>query len=83
LSASSIKSSQIHDKKWIDEERENKLPKTLSAALVILTIASVVLAISSLFIVFPGSVIDNFSVHRPYEIPPLVLFVIDTFYNQS
>ena len=62
------------------EERENKLPKTLSAALVILTIASAVLAISSLFIVFPGSVIDNFSVHRPYEIPPLVLFVIALFY---
>jgi signal transduction histidine kinase len=62
------------------EERENKLPKTLSAALVILTIASAVLAISSLFIVFPGSVIDNFSVHRPYEIPPLLLFVIALFY---
>jgi signal transduction histidine kinase len=79
-SASSIPSSQIHDEKWIEEERENKLPKTLSAALVILTIASVVLATSSLFIVFPGSVIDNFSVHRPYEIPPLVLFVIALFY---
>ena len=62
------------------EERENRLPKTLSAALVILTIASAALAISSLFIVFPGSVIDNFSVHRPYEIPPLVLFVIALLY---
>jgi hypothetical protein len=77
LSDSSIKSSQIQT---IDEERENKLPITLSAALVILTIASAVLAISSLFIVFPGSVIDNFPVHRPYEIPPLVLFVIALFY---
>jgi signal transduction histidine kinase len=62
------------------EEQENKLPKTLSAALIILTIASAVLAISSLFIVFPGSVIDNFFVHRPYEIPPLVLFVIALLY---
>ena len=62
------------------EERENKLPKTLSAALIILTIASAILAISSLSIVFPGSVIDNFPVHRPYEIPPLVLFVIALFY---
>ncbi|CAN5546035.1 hypothetical protein BH18THE2_BH18THE2_24420 [soil metagenome] len=62
------------------EERENKLPKTLSAALIILTIASAILAFSSLSIVFPGSVIDNFPVHRPYEIPPLVLFVIALFY---
>ena len=69
--------SQIHN---VVEEQENKLPRTLSAALVILTIASAVLAISSLFIVFPGSVIDNFPVHRPYEIPPLVLFVIALFY---
>jgi signal transduction histidine kinase len=69
--------SQSHN---VVEEQENKLPRTLSAALVILTIASAVLAISSLFIVFPGSVIDNFPVHRPYEIPPLVLFVIALFY---
>ncbi|CAN5421098.1 hypothetical protein BH18THE2_BH18THE2_06570 [soil metagenome] len=78
--SSSIPSSQLQGEKSIEEERENKLPKTLSAALVILTIASAVLAISSLFIVFPGSVIDNFSVHRPYEIPPLALFVIALFY---
>ena len=62
------------------EERENRLPKTLSAALVILTIVSAVLAISSLFIVFPGSVIDNYSVHRPYEILPLALFIIALLY---
>jgi signal transduction histidine kinase len=51
LSDSSIKSSQIHDEKTIDEER-----------------------------VFPGSVIDNFPVHRPYEVLPLALFVIALFY---
>src|SRR5919206_201104 len=37
-------------------------------------------AISSLFLVFPASVIDNYSIHRPYEIPSLVLFVIALFY---
>jgi signal transduction histidine kinase len=73
----SSSSSQRHN---AVEERENRLPKTLSAALVLLTIASAALAISSLFIIFPGSVIDNFSVHRPYEIPPLVLFVIALLY---
>jgi signal transduction histidine kinase len=73
----SSSSSQRHN---AVEERENRLPKTLSAALVILIIISAALATSSLFIVFPGSVIDNFSVHRPYEIPPLALFVIALLY---
>jgi signal transduction histidine kinase len=73
----SSSTSQRHN---AGEERQNKLPKTLSAALVILTIASAVLAISSLFIVFPGSVIDNFPVHRPYEIPGLALFLVALIY---
>ena len=73
----SSSASQRHN---AGEERQNKLPKTLSAALVILTIASAVLAISSLFIVFPGSVIDNFPVHRPYEIPGLALFLVALIY---
>ena len=73
----SSSTSQRHN---AGEERQNKLPKTLSAALVILTIASAVLAIGSLFIVFPGSVIDNFPVHRPYEIPGLALFLVALIY---
>jgi len=35
-----------------------------------------IVAISSLFIVYPYSVLDYFFVHRPYEIPCLVLFII-------
>ena len=38
------------------------------------------MAIGSLFIVFPGSVIDNFPVHRPYEIPGLALFLVALIY---
>ena len=73
----SSSTSQRHN---AGEEVQNKLPKTLSAALVILTIASAILAIGSLYIVFPGSVIDNFPVHRPYEIPGLALFLVALIY---
>ena len=38
------------------------------------------MAISSLFIVFPGSVIDDFPMHRPYEIPGLALFLVALLY---
>ena len=60
--------------------KRQKIPQFLVASLVILTSVSAFVAISSLFIVFPGSVIDNFPIHRPYEIPGLVLFLIALFY---
>jgi signal transduction histidine kinase len=62
------------------EEKPEKIPKILVWSLVILCIASGGVAISSLFIVFPGSVIDDFPVHRPYELPALALFVIALLY---
>src|SRR5688500_13653727 len=37
----------------------------------ILGIIAIVTAVSSLFLVYPASVLDDYSVHRPYEIPPL------------
>ena len=46
----------------------------------ILAILATSIAISSLFLVFPASVIDDYSIHRPYEIPSLVLFTIALFY---
>ena len=61
-------------------ERPEKIPKVLVWSLVILTIAAGGVAISSLFIVFPGSVLDDFPIHRPYEIPPLALFVVALLY---
>ncbi|MDQ3869143.1 MAG: ATP-binding protein [Thermoproteota archaeon] len=60
--------------------KRQKIPQFLVASLIILTSVSAFVAISSLFIVFPGSVIDNFPIHRPYEIPGLVLFLIALFY---
>src|SRR5918999_91135 len=62
------------------EERLVKIPRILVWSLVLLTIAAGGAAIGSLFIVFPGSVLDEFPIHRPYEIPPLALFVIALLY---
>ncbi|HKG89865.1 MAG TPA: ATP-binding protein [Nitrososphaeraceae archaeon] len=61
-------------------KKQEKIPKFLVASLVILTILSAFVAISSLFIIYPGSVIDNFPLHRPYEIPALALFLVALLY---
>jgi len=43
-------------------------------------ITSLVIAISSLFVIFPFSVIDGITIHRPYEIFPLILFIFTFYY---
>ncbi len=48
--------------------------------LILLAIFSIGAALSSLYVVFPESVIDAYSLHRPYEIPPLFLFSIALFF---
>ena len=63
-----------------NKNEQKKIPRILVASLLLLTVASGILAISSLFIVFPGAVLDDFPIHRPYEIPPLALFLIALFY---
>ena len=60
--------------------RSNELQKTVIIYLTILAILAASVAISSLFFVFPASVIDDYSIHRPYEIPSLVLFTVALFY---
>jgi signal transduction histidine kinase len=45
-----------------------------------LAILAASVAISSLFFVLPASVIDDYSIHRPYEIPSLLLFIIALVY---
>ena len=46
----------------------------------LLGIIAIVTSVSSLFLVYPGSVLDDYSVHRPYEIPPLILFCLCLFF---
>ena len=48
--------------------------------LIIVTLFSSVVTISSLFVIFPYSVIDYIPLHRPYEIFPLILFLISLYY---
>ena len=49
-------------------------------SIIVLGVLASSIALSSLFLVFPASVLDNYTVHRPYEIPPLILFVLALFY---
>lgn len=48
--------------------------------IIVLGVLASGIALSSLFLVFPASVLDDYTVHRPYEIPPLILFVLALFY---
>ena len=50
--------------------------KNFIVSFTILSIIAGAVSISSLFLVLPYSVVDNFPVHRPYEIPPLIMFCI-------
>ncbi len=76
--------SEQERKKEEEQKQERKErgihQKLLVVALVVVAIVAATTAISSLFIVFPGIVLDNFPIHRPYEVPPLILFLIALFY---
>ena len=64
-----------------DKNNENyKLSRLLLLYLIIITLFVSIVAISSLFVVLPFSVIDNIPIHRPYEIFPLALFVFSLYY---
>ena len=58
------------------EIRYNKLINRLILSLTMLAIMAASIAISSLFSIYPGIVIDDFPIHRPYEIPSLALFLV-------
>jgi signal transduction histidine kinase len=48
--------------------------RNLIAYLLVLGGTACGIAIGSFFFVFPASVLDDYTIHRPYEIPPLILF---------
>ena len=74
----SSKSDSIYNPN--DKDENNKIPRILFVSLFALTTISGLLAVSSLFLVFPGAVLDNFPIHRPYEIPALALFLVALIY---
>ncbi len=69
---SSSNTQEETEKKAITEKKDG-----IIFYISILGIIAIVTAVSSLFLVYPSSVLDNYSVHRPYEIPPLILFCLD------
>ncbi len=81
----SIKSSKQQKQKQrqisSDKNNENyKLSRLLLFYLIIITLFVSIVAISSLFVVFPFSAIDDIPLHRPYEIFPLALFLFSLYY---
>jgi signal transduction histidine kinase len=57
-----------------------KISKLLLFYLIIVTLFASIVAVSSLYVVFPFSVSDNIPLHRPYEIFPLALFSLSLYY---
>ncbi|HET9807916.1 MAG TPA: ATP-binding protein, partial [Nitrososphaeraceae archaeon] len=60
--------------------KNSRLSKLLLLYLIIVTLFSSIVSISSLFVVFPFSDIDNIPIHRPYELFPLALFLFSLYY---
>ena len=73
-------SSSAGQRQQLGKSKSKSLPKLLVISLVVLAIFSVLLALSSFVFIFPGVVIDSFAIHRPYEIPSLILFLIALVY---
>ena len=79
-------SSSTQQQKQQQQISSNKIMKIINYqdyscfTLIIVTLFSSVVAISSLFVIFPFSVIDNIPIHRPYELFPLALFLISFYY---
>lgn len=59
---------------------KNKISKTLLLYLIIAALFSSIVATSSLFVIFPFSVVENIPIHRPYELFPLALFLVSLYY---
>jgi signal transduction histidine kinase len=81
MSHSNIQQKQEQRQTYSNGNKKyNQSTKLLLLYLIIVTLFSSVIAISSLFIIFPFSVIDNIPIHRPYELFPLGLLLISLYY---
>src|SRR6266487_6490074 len=75
------KQEQTEQERKQEDDRHNKVAqKTLVVSFAVLVGFAAISAVSSLFLVFPAVVLDNYPLHRPYEIAPLVLFLVALFY---
>jgi signal transduction histidine kinase len=64
----------------LGKKNQNILSVSVLLYLIIVILFVSIVAISSLFVVFPFSVIDNIPIHRPYEIFALALFLVSLYY---
>ncbi|MDR4512321.1 MAG: ATP-binding protein [Nitrososphaeraceae archaeon] len=79
---SNLKSDKIERHKNIQSKnKKNSIPKTYDYIILsLLIIFSLFLSLGSLFMIFPFSVLDDFPIHRIYELVPLAFFVIALIY---
>ncbi len=69
------------EEEQIEQKKANKkLQKRILYYLILLSLFSIGIALASIFLILPASVIDDYSLHRPYEIPPLILFSVALFF---
>ena len=81
MSHSNIQQKQEQRQTYSNRNKKNnQSTKLLLLYLIIVTLFSSIIAISSLFVIFPFSVIDNIPIHRPYELFPLGLLLISLYY---
>lgn len=59
--------------------KKETFQKNLIINMIFLAGLASIIAFTSLFVVYPASFLDEYSLHRPYEIPPLILFSITLF----
>jgi signal transduction histidine kinase len=81
-SFSSVNSDTQQKQQQISLGKKNQNILSLSVLLYLIIVVLFVsfLAISSLSVVFPFSVVDNIPIHRPYEIFALALFLVSLYY---
>jgi signal transduction histidine kinase len=83
LSFSPDSKQQQQQQQQISSDKNNneiKLSLSLLLYLIIVTLFVSIVAVSSLFVIFPFSVIDDIPLHRLYELFPLTLFLISLYY---
>ena len=77
---SNTQQKQQQQQIFLGKKNENILSLSVLLYLIIVTLFVSIVAISSLFVIFPFSVIDDIPIHRLYETFPLALFLISLYY---
>jgi signal transduction histidine kinase len=81
ITFSSVNSTKQLQQIPFNQNNKNILSRSLLFYFIIVTLFSSAVAVSSLFVIFPFSVIDDdIPIHRPYELFPLALFLISFYY---